>query len=181
MWRVCPSRLRPAGVARSRGARQPLALLPALLRDESSAYTPEETDRYLQAWSQPRAATAMINYYRSSVRTPPKKAAAALRRITASTLVIGGEGDRYLGPELAEPEHDDVPGLDRVERLCGASHWVHQDEAGHVNRLLTDFFAPPCQPRTEQASTCHPARRRPRGRALAAADRGNRPGCLRAP
>ena len=65
MWRVCPSRLRPAGVARSRGARQPLALLPALLRDESSAYTPEETDRYLQAWSQPRATTA-----------------AALRRIT---------------------------------------------------------------------------------------------------
>ena len=53
-----------------------------------------------------------------------------------------GEADRYLGPELAEPEHDDVPNLDRVERLPGASHWVHHDEAERVNQLLTGFFAP---------------------------------------
>jgi len=35
-----------------------------------------------------------------------------------------------------------VPNLDRVERLPGASHWVHHDEAERVNQLLTDFFAP---------------------------------------
>jgi pimeloyl-ACP methyl ester carboxylesterase len=38
--------------------------------------------------------------------------------------------------------HDDVPGLDRVERLPGASHWVHHDEHERVNQLLIDFFAP---------------------------------------
>jgi hypothetical protein len=54
----------------------------------------------------------MINYYRSSVRTPPKQAEAALRPIKAPTLVIWGQRDRYLGPELAEPDHDDVPNLD---------------------------------------------------------------------
>jgi pimeloyl-ACP methyl ester carboxylesterase len=112
------------------------------LRDARPAYTPDEMDRYIEAWAQPGAATAMINYYRSSVRTPPKQAAAAIRPITAPTLVIWGEGDRYLGPELAEPDHDDVPGLDRVERLPGASHWVHHDEAERVTQLLTDFFAP---------------------------------------
>ena len=112
------------------------------LRDARPAFTPEETDRYIEAWSQPGAATAMINYYRSSVRTPPKQAEAALRPIKAPTLVIWGEGDRYLGPELAEPDHDDVPGLDRVERLPGASHWVHHDEHERVNQLLIDFFAP---------------------------------------
>jgi epoxide hydrolase 4 len=48
----------------------------------------------------------------------------------------------YLGPELAEPEHDDVPNLDRVERLPDASHWVHHDEAERVTQLLTDCFAP---------------------------------------
>jgi pimeloyl-ACP methyl ester carboxylesterase len=84
----------------------------------------------------------MINYYRSSVRTPPKKAEAALRQIKAPTLVIWGERDRYLGPELAEPEHDDVPNLEGVERLADASHWVHHDEHERVNQLLTDFFAP---------------------------------------
>jgi hypothetical protein len=45
-------------------------------------------DRYIEAWSQPGAATGMINYYRSSVRTPPKQAEAALRPIKAPTLVI---------------------------------------------------------------------------------------------
>jgi pimeloyl-ACP methyl ester carboxylesterase len=84
----------------------------------------------------------MINYYRSSVRTPPKRAEAALRPISAPTLVIWGQRDRYLEPELAEPDHDDVPNLDRVERLPDASHWVHHDEAERVTQLLTDFFAP---------------------------------------
>jgi len=112
------------------------------LHDAHPAFTPEETDRYIEAWSQPGAATGMINYYRSSVRTSPKKSEAALRPIKAPTLVIWGERDRYLGEELAEPDHDDVPNLDRVERLPNASHWVHHDEAERVNQLLIDFFAP---------------------------------------
>ena len=112
------------------------------LHDAKPAYTPEEIDRYIAAWSRPGAAKGMINYYRFSVRESPKKAAAALRPIKAPTLVIWGQRDRYLGPELAEPEHDDVPNLDRVERLPDASHWVYHDEAERVNQLLTEFFAP---------------------------------------
>ena len=112
------------------------------LRDANPAYTTEEIERYIEAWSQPGAATGMINYYRSSVRTPPKRAEEQVRPISAPTLVIWGERDRYLGEELAEPEHDDVPNLDRVERLPNASHWVHHDEAERVTQLLTDFFAP---------------------------------------
>jgi len=64
-----------------------------------------------------------------------------LGQVKAPTLVIWGERDRYLGEDLAEPEHDDVPNLDRVERLADASHWVHHDEAERVNQLLIDFFA----------------------------------------
>ena len=41
-----------------------------------------------------------------------------------------------------QPDHDDVPNLDRVERLANASHWVHHDEAERVNQLLIEFFAP---------------------------------------
>jgi pimeloyl-ACP methyl ester carboxylesterase len=84
----------------------------------------------------------MINYYRSLVRQSQKKAEAALRPILAPTLVIWGERDRYLGPELAEPDHDDVPNQDRDERLPDASHWVHHDEAERVTQLLAEFFAP---------------------------------------
>ena len=45
-----------------------------------------------------------------------------IRPVAAPTLVISGEGDRYLGTKLAEPHHEDVPNLDRVERLPNASH-----------------------------------------------------------
>jgi epoxide hydrolase 4 len=74
--------------------------------------------------------------------TVAERAEEALRPIKAPTLVIWGQDDRYLGPDLAEPDHDDVPNLVRVERLPDASHWVHHDEAERVTRLLIDFFAP---------------------------------------
>jgi pimeloyl-ACP methyl ester carboxylesterase len=113
------------------------------LRDARPAYTPEEIDRYVEAWSQPGAVTAMLNYYRFSVRQSPKKAKAAIRPISASTLVIWGQRDRYLGPTLAEPDHHDVPNLAGVERIPDASHWVHHDASERVTQLLIDFFAPP--------------------------------------
>jgi pimeloyl-ACP methyl ester carboxylesterase len=122
------------------------------LRDARPPYTPEEMDRYVEAWSQPGAATAMINYYRAAVRQSPKQAKAALRPISAPTLVIWGQRDRYLGPTLAEPDRDDVPNLDRVERLPDASHWVHHDESERVTQLLTDFFAPARPTQHRQAS-----------------------------
>jgi pimeloyl-ACP methyl ester carboxylesterase len=111
------------------------------LHDAHPTYTPEEMDRYVAAWSQPGAATGMINYYRSSVRTPPKQAEAAIHPIEAPTLVIWGQRDRFLGEDLAEPDHDDVPNLDRVERLPDASHWVHHDASERVTQLLIDHFA----------------------------------------
>jgi len=106
------------------------------------AFTPQDIERYVEAWSRPGAATAMINYYRASVRKSPKRAEAALRPTQAPTLVIWGQRDRFLGPELAEPDRDDVPNLDRVERLPDASHWVHHDEPDRVVQLLVNFFAP---------------------------------------
>ncbi len=108
------------------------------LGDAQPPYTAEEMERYIEAWSQPGAATAMINYYRFAVR----HSSGDIKPIEAPTLVIWGEGDSYLGPTLAEPHAEDVPNLDRVERLPDASHWVHHDEAERVNQLLIEFFAP---------------------------------------
>jgi epoxide hydrolase 4 len=89
-------------------------------RDARPPYTPEETERYVESWSQPDAAVAIINYY---------------------------------GPKLAEPERDDVPNLDRVERLSDASHWVHHDEHERVTQLLIDFFAPARPSEDSQTAT----------------------------
>jgi epoxide hydrolase 4 len=109
------------------------------LRDARPPYTDEEFDRYDEAWSQPGAVKAMIDYYRFAVRQPPWKAAKQIHQVSAPTLVIWGQKDRYLGPDLAEPDEADVPNH-RVERLDDASHWVHHDKPDAVNELLIDFF-----------------------------------------
>ena len=107
--------------------------------DARTPYTEQELARYTEAWSQPGADKAMIDYYRAAVRLGSKQ---KVLPITAPTLVIWGQGDRYLGPTLAEPHKEDVPNLDRVVRLPNASHWVHRDEAERVNELLIEFLAP---------------------------------------
>lgn len=107
------------------------------LRDAQPPYTDEELDEYRSAWSQPGAATGMIDYYRAAVRLGSKQ---KVLTVTAPTLVIWGQQDRFLGADLAEPHAEDVPNLVAVERLENASHWVHHDEAERVNELLIDFL-----------------------------------------
>jgi epoxide hydrolase 4 len=102
-------------------------------------FTPSDMERYEEAWSQPGAPTAMINYYRAALQTP-RRAEARIRRVEAPTLVIWGQRDRHLGADLAEPERTDVPNLERVVRLPEASHWVAQDEPERVSELLIEFF-----------------------------------------
>jgi pimeloyl-ACP methyl ester carboxylesterase len=104
------------------------------------ALSPQDVERYVEAWSQAGAATAMINYYRALFRETPSRAEARIRPVQAPTLVIWGEHDRFLGAELAEPDHADVPRLERVVRLPAASHWVHHDEPERVAELLVEFF-----------------------------------------
>jgi pimeloyl-ACP methyl ester carboxylesterase len=105
------------------------------------AFTPEDIERYVEAWSQPGAPTAMINYYRAALRQTPGRAEARIRPVEAPTLVIWGQRDRHLGADLAEPERADVPNLKRVVRLPDVSHWVHQDEPEQVSELLVEFFS----------------------------------------
>ncbi len=100
-------------------------------------FTDQELDLYCQAWSQPGAFTAMLNWYRAAFRHPPPPP--RNKGIHSPTLVIWGARDRFLGLELAGPS----------TRRCEeghlaifeeASHWVHHEEPGEVNRLIAGFF-----------------------------------------
>ena len=82
----------------------------------------------------------MIHYYRASVRQS-KGSRGKTSPDLGADWSSGGSATSYLGSDLAEPDREDVPNLDRVERLPDASHWVHHDEAERVNQLLIDFFA----------------------------------------
>lgn len=103
------------------------------------AFSDEDLDRYVEAWSQPGALTGMIDYYRAIPLRTPSRALAAMTQIAAPTLVIWGERDPYLGSELAEPEPRWVPDV-RVERISDASHWVQHEAPERVNELLIEFL-----------------------------------------
>ncbi len=104
------------------------------------AFTPKDIAAYVEAWSQPGTARAMINYYRAAFRQTPRRAEARITPVVAPALVVWGEHDRYVGSWLAEPERADVPNLERVVHLPGASHWVQHDEPERVSELLVEFF-----------------------------------------
>jgi pimeloyl-ACP methyl ester carboxylesterase len=104
------------------------------------AFSPSDIDRYVEAWSQPGAMTAMLNYYRATIRARLSREPQELAPVTAPTLVIWGERDRHLGAELAQPHAVDVPNLELVVRIPTASHWVAHDEPERVSRLLIEFF-----------------------------------------
>jgi pimeloyl-ACP methyl ester carboxylesterase len=108
--------------------------------DRPGALSPQDIERYIGAWSQAGAATAMVNYYRALFRETPRRAEARIRPVHAPTLVIWGQQDRFLGAELAEPDHADVPRLHRVVRIEEASHWVQHDQPARVAELLVEFF-----------------------------------------
>ena len=104
------------------------------------AFTQQDIAHYIEAWSQPGAMTAMLNYYRAAFRQA-RRAGSGPDPVKAPTLVIWGERDPHVGAELAEPDPADVPNLEGVVRLPDASHWVQHDEAERVGRLLIEFFA----------------------------------------
>jgi pimeloyl-ACP methyl ester carboxylesterase len=106
----------------------------------ADAFSPDYVQRYIEAWSQPGAVTAMINYYRAAFHRAPTQVEPALRPVTAPTRIIWGERDRYLGKEYAEPDRADVPNLEQVIRLPDVSHWVQHDKPDQVTSLLVEFF-----------------------------------------
>jgi len=61
--------------------------------------------------------------------------------ITMPTLLIWGEGDRFLGKELIEPHARYVPDL-RIHRIPRCSHWVQHERPAEVLAAMFDFLGP---------------------------------------
>ncbi|WP_437594422.1 alpha/beta fold hydrolase [Sorangium sp. So ce1000] len=118
------------------------ALLRASVKNDPrrpGAMSDEDLARYIEAWSQPGALTAMINYYRALFRPGSRRGKTRPPRVDTPVLVIWGEHDRHLGAELAAPNPALVPNA-RVARVPDASHFVHYDRPEKVNQLLLEFL-----------------------------------------
>ncbi|WP_044248281.1 alpha/beta fold hydrolase [Chondromyces apiculatus] len=106
------------------------------------AVSEDDLARYLEAWRQPGAFTAAINYYRAIFLPSSLRAAHNPPRVDTPTLVIWGEQDSVLGSELATPDPAAAPNV-RVTYLPDAGHFVHYDRPEKVNEHLLAFLQQP--------------------------------------
>lgn len=100
---------------------------------------------YREAWAQPGALAAALNYYRASPLYPadPPENVPVLRPqdfvVKVPTLVIWGEADTALLPSLLDGLEECVPGV-RVERVPQGSHWVIHEFPQRVIELIRGFI-----------------------------------------
>lgn len=92
---------------------------------------------YRDAWSQPGALTATVNWYRGIWRhtmLPP-----STYRIRVPTVMVWGAKDRYGETDLARAS---IKLCDQGELVLfeNATHWVQTDEPQRLNTLLLDFL-----------------------------------------
>ncbi len=92
---------------------------------------------YRQAWAQPGALTAMLNWYRAAFRQQGRLAQCG--RIRVPTLMLWGVHDVALSRTMAPPSMA-LCDEGRLVFLEEATHWVQHEEPETVNRLLLDFL-----------------------------------------
>lgn len=119
-----------------------LPLLRAVRRSaiNPSAFSPYDLVRMLQLWADGHSIHGGLNYYRG-IRSllADRTARASLGMIHTPTLVLWGAHDRFGSVALTEGLEQWVTDV-RVRVLPDAGHWVHQERADEINRLLIEFL-----------------------------------------
>lgn len=100
-------------------------------------FTKEDVVKYKEAWAQPGAMTAMVNWYRAVIRHQPPTPQDV--RVKVRTLMMWGMKDVALTHRMARPSMDYVDDGNLI-LFPEATHWVQHDAAEEVNHYLVDFI-----------------------------------------
>jgi pimeloyl-ACP methyl ester carboxylesterase len=116
---------------------------------KSGAFTEDDKQAYIKAWSQPGALTGGLNYYRANRVGPPAPAGEpstgnfavdpTALNVKVPTLVIWGEKDTALLTGNLDGLDQFVPQL-IIKRIPDGSHWVIHEKAAEVNADIREFI-----------------------------------------
>lgn len=101
---------------------------------DKSRFPQEVLEVFRKNASEPRALTAMLNYYRA-LRYARVRSQGGFPRIEVPTLMIWGERDLALGKELTYGTGEHVSDF-TLRYLPDVSHWVQQEAPETVNAML---------------------------------------------
>lgn len=107
----------------------------------------EQKTAYREAWAQPGALDAMLNYYRAMPQTGQQDEDAEAQelriphiRIDVPTLVLWGDQDTAFVPEVLDGLENYVPDL-RVVHYPTSTHWLHHEKPLNVSKEIEGFMA----------------------------------------
>jgi epoxide hydrolase 4 len=108
------------------------------------AYDADDIRAYIDAFKQPGALTAALNYYRAMGRSllvpRRRKSDTSIKRIIdRPTMVLWGLDDKVLPPECLDGLDKMVAKL-HIVRIPNCSHWVAHDAPDIVTRELVRFL-----------------------------------------
>jgi pimeloyl-ACP methyl ester carboxylesterase len=110
----------------------------AALREMAVGYA--DIEKAIADLSRPGALTASLNWYRAN-RAPrmpgPRR---TFPPVTAPTLGIWSDGDRYLDGVRMRASGDHVTGQWQYAEISGASHWIPLDAPDKLSELLLDWL-----------------------------------------
>ncbi len=104
-----------------------------------SAVTPEEIDKYVDAFSQPGALTGAVNYYRATFRQIKDTSLGSGGKLKMPVLMLWGEQDMALGKELTYNTKDYCDDLEIIYDPT-SGHFIQHDNPTLVNEKLLEFF-----------------------------------------
>jgi len=99
-------------------------------------FSEADIHEYRRAWSQPRAYTSMVNWYRAMFRC--RLVAARNSRILPPTLILWGANDKFIGREGAEQSLA-LCDLGQLVYYEQATHWLPHEEPDDVARQIVHF------------------------------------------
>jgi pimeloyl-ACP methyl ester carboxylesterase len=109
-------------------------------------YPPEELEAVKECFRQPGVLAAAINYYRHTFNPSDDDPDLAIiyerygGPILVPSLYLHGANDGGIGVEVTEGMEEQFPrGLEK-HIMSGAGHFVHQEKAEEVNRLILSFL-----------------------------------------
>lgn len=109
------------------------------LSKRRDALTGEVLDRYREAWAQPGALTAMLQYYRAFLRRRREFPRGDAARIGVPALMIAGGRDHLFRPDFYEFSREFLADS-TIQVIRGGGHFVQHDCPAETNAAIVDFL-----------------------------------------
>jgi Predicted hydrolases or acyltransferases (alpha/beta hydrolase superfamily) len=126
----------PEVVSRAFGWRLPKTIVRRTSMPGS--FDEAEFRRYVAAWERPGAFTAMLNWYRANVRSPPDLSGS----VDVSTRIVWGAADSFLPTQMAHDSTDYTTDV-RTTVVPEATHWLQHDVPAKVTDAILDELGGP--------------------------------------